>query len=185
MKKAGMLMAIIAAASLGGVAVAAPATADVTQPQTSSAAAPLDKQDKSFLEEAAQSSLMDVRLGQLGVKQAEHPDVRSFAQEMIDEHTKIKDRLAEIAQAKGVVMPQALDKTNQDKIDKLAQLQGDKFDREFMREAIDAHKSGLKAFEKETTNGKDPELKQVAATTVPILQEHLTRAKEIASRVKK
>jgi putative membrane protein len=146
----------------------------------------LNKQDTDFFTDAAQGGLLEVKLGQIAVKQAQSEDVRKFAQRMVDDHTKLNGQLAQIVkQKKGIVMPQALDKKYQDEVDKLAKETTDKFDRDYMKRMVDDHQNDVKAFEKESKDGKDPDMKALANSALPTLHDHLAQAQQIESRMKK
>jgi putative membrane protein len=183
MKKAIMLAGALALTGLAGMSAAqAPAA-----PQQSPTLAPaLSKADTDFFEDAAQGGLLEVRLGQLAVKNATSEDVRRFGQRMIDDHNKLNAQLASLGhQRKGVTVPKALDKKHQETIDKLAKETGARFDRAYMSLMVDDHESDVKAFDKAAKDSKDPDLKALAASVLPTLQDHLTQAKEIEARVKK
>jgi putative membrane protein len=189
MKKAIVLASALALATTAGVAAAgqpeAPPNADRT-PTAPGATTQLSKQDTDFLHDAAQTGMAEVRLGQVATKQGTSDDVRKFAQRMIDDHNKLNGQLTHFAQQRhGVVMPQEVDKKQQRDIDRLSQETGAKFDREYIARMIQDHEADLKEFTKQAKDGKDPELKQLAASAIPILQEHLTQAREIESRLKK
>jgi putative membrane protein len=169
---------MLASAAFG--AQAAPALADAS-PEANQ----LAKEDRDFFEGAAQGGLLEIKLGQLVVKQGASDDVKRFAQRMIDDHTKLNQRLAEVARQEGLSMPQELDKKHQDKLDKLAKLGGPKLDQEYINEMVDEHKDDVKAFEKQAKDGKDPAIKQLAQATLPTLNEHLTMAHQIHDRLYK
>jgi len=182
MKKATMLAGALAVAGLAGLAGAAETAPDPAQAQ----AAALSKQDTDFFEDAAQGGLLEVRLGQLAVKQAESEDVRKFGQRMVDDHGKLNGQLAHFAQQKkGLVMPHALDRKHQEQVDKLARESGEKFDHEYMSLMPEEHQKDIKAFEKQAKDGHDPDVKLFAANALPTLQEHLAQAQQIEARIKK
>ncbi len=58
------------------------------------------KEDRDFFEDAAQGGLLEVKLAQHVVKQGASDDVKRFAQRMVDDHTKVNQRLAELARQK-------------------------------------------------------------------------------------
>src|SRR5262245_18710093 len=84
----------------------------------------LAKEDRDFFEDAAMGGLLEVKLGQLVVKQGANEDVKRYAQRMIDEHTTVNQRLTDLVQKEGLSMPQELDKQHQEKLDKFSQLSG-------------------------------------------------------------
>jgi len=144
----------------------------------------LDSAEKKFLNDAALGGLLEVKLGQMATKQASNEEVKRFGQRMIDDHSKVNGEIQKLAQQKGVTIPQALDKKQQEKVDKMAKLGGGDFDKEYMKQMVDDHEDDVKVFEKAAKDAKDADVRSFAATTLPTLQEHLRLAKDIESRVK-
>jgi len=77
-----------------------------------------------------------------------------------------------------------LPKDAQKKYDDLAKLTGEKFDKEYLGNIIDAHKKAIKLFEKESKSGDDSELKSFATNTLPTLKHHLDMAESVQREVK-
>jgi putative membrane protein len=147
MKKAILLTTVLSVAGLAGLSAASTSSGSAPS-QQGPAAGMLGKQDLDFFEDAAQGGLLEVKLGQLAVKQAASDDVRKFGQRMVDDHGKLNARLMEIGHdRKGVAVPHELDKKHESVVDKLAQLGGAKFDREYMDMMVNDHQSDVKAFE--------------------------------------
>ena len=187
-----MNRAILWATALSVAALSAPAlgapqgTGDTdTDVGDTSTGSQVSKEDRDFFDNAAQSGLLEVRLGQMVAAKGSSDDVKRFAQRMVDDHTKVNQQLAQIGQKDGLSMPQSLDKKHQDELDKMSQYGGTKLDQEYMSRMVSEHKDDVKAFEKQSKDGKDPSLKQLAASTLPTLNEHLAQAKQIDDRIKK
>jgi predicted outer membrane protein len=101
---------------------------------------------QQFVEKAAMANMAEIQLGQLALQNAQDPQVKQFAQTMVDEHTKA---LAALRSAAGSAqLPTALDKKHQKVHDKLSKLQGAEFDREYMEVMVDAHKDAEKLLKK-------------------------------------
>ena len=66
----------------------------------------------------------------------------------------------------------------------LAALQGAEFDRRYMEAMLKDHQESVRLFERQAKNGEDPELKALAAKTLPQLQAHLQKAQQIAASLK-
>jgi putative membrane protein len=94
---------------------------------------------KKFAEDMFLTNFAEVQLGRLGVQHATSPDVKSFAQMMVAEHTKANQELTPIAQQFGVQPPVKLDAKHQAIADRLSKLQGAEFDKEFMQAMVQAH----------------------------------------------
>ncbi|KYF68832.1 hypothetical protein BE04_30620, partial [Sorangium cellulosum] len=144
----------------------------------------LSKADREFVEKAGQGGLLEVRLGQVAQQRAASPEVKRFAQRMIDDHSAANKRLAQVAQQKGVLVPQELDKDHREKVDKLSQKTGTEFDRAYMSEMVDDHEHDVAKFEKASKEAKDADVKGFATATLPQLREHLAMAKQIQGKVK-
>jgi putative membrane protein len=183
-----MIRAILFSTALSTVALAAapPVLAAWQGPAGDHAVgAALTKEDADFFDAATQGGMLEVKLGQLALKQGASDDVKKFAQRMIDDHGKLDQQLADVAQKEGLSVPQELDKKHQETLDKLSQLSGNKLDQEYVNGMVSDHKDDLKLFEKEARDGKDPGLKQFAASSVPTLTEHLAAARQLQEHLKK
>ena len=129
------------------------------------------------------NSQMEIKMSQLALNQSNNPQVKQFAQRMINDHTKASQDLMSIAQKKGLTVGTALDEKQQKTIDDLASKSGADFDRAYMKETTKDHKKDIKAFEKEANKGQDPDLKSFASKTLPVLKEHETMAKNLKESV--
>jgi putative membrane protein len=141
--------------------------------------------DQKFVEEAAHGGMAEVEAGKLAQKQASNPSVKAFAEHMVTDHTKANDQLKQIAMTKGMTLPTDTDRSHKRDIEKLGKLQGADFDRDYMKAMVADHKKTVSLFEKEAKSGKDPELKQFAATLLPALQKHLQMAQSTEKELKK
>jgi putative membrane protein len=142
----------------------------------SSNAATLSSSDRKFVETAAQGGMAEVKLGQLATQKAQSDQVKQFGQRMVDDHTKANDQLKQVASTKGVNLPSDMDKSSQREYDKLSKMSGAQFDREYMDHMVSDHKKDISEFQKQAKNGKDPDVKQFASSTLPVLQQHLQLA---------
>jgi putative membrane protein len=124
--------------------------------------------------------MFEVQVGQLAATKAQDPNVKSFANMLVDHHQKANDELTKLANAKGVELPAAPPKGLRNDVEKLGKKQGQEFDSAFVKEVgIKAHEKDIKLFEKASKDLKDPELKAFAAKTLPQLKEHLAMAQKL------
>jgi putative membrane protein len=143
---------------------------------------PLSKSAPSFARKAAGGGAMEVKLGTLAVSRATHPEVKTFARKMVDDHTKANDELRQLASQKGWVLPDT-EAECQAKESKLAKYSGPEFDREYMQAMLKDHEDDVDMFRKYSLDGSDPELKAWALKTLPTLEEHEQLAKATANQV--
>lgn len=139
--------------------------------------------DDKFVRDAAESSLAEIALGQLGVQKAANADVKSFAQKMIDDHTQANSQLAPIASQKGVKLPTEPSVMHRAEADRISKLSGAEFDRAFMDQMVTDHQKVVAEFEHVSKGGKDADVKSFASTMLPKLQEHLRMARDLDRQV--
>jgi predicted outer membrane protein len=103
---------------------------------------------QQFVEKASIVNMAEIQLGQLAVERAQDPQVKQFAQTMVDDHTKSQEQLKTVASSQNIPFPSALDDKHQKLHDKLAKLQGAEFDRAYMDAMVDGHKDAEKLLKK-------------------------------------
>ena len=140
--------------------------------------------DHKFVNEAAQGGLAEVELGTLATKKAESPDVKSFGQKMVDDHSKANQELKELASHKGITLPTSIDSKAQSMKDKLNGMSGATFDRYYMQQMVNDHQEDVAEFRKEANSGMDSDAKAFASKTLPTLEEHLKLAQSGYQEVK-
>jgi len=140
-------------------------------------------EDHDFAVEAASGGMSEVKLGHLALQKGNSNAVKSFGEKMITDHTKASDDLRQIAGEESIQLPEDMPKKEQALYDRLSKLQGMQFDRAYVQSVVKDHKKDVSAFEKETSSGSDPKLKDFANRTLPTLKDHLREAKEIEHAV--
>jgi putative membrane protein len=106
-------------------------------------AMPMPRDDKGAIKKMLMANMAEVELGQMAATRAVNPEVKSFAQMMVDQHTQANKELLPIAQQKGISQPTELDGKHKKMLDRLSKLQGAEFDRQFMKTMVDAHKDAV------------------------------------------
>ncbi len=145
------------------------------------ASAPSAKMDdKKFAKEAAMGGLMEVELGKVASQKASSDAVKQFGQKMVDDHSKANDELKQVASQENLTLPTSLDKKHQAMVDKMSAMQGPAFDKAYVKDMVKDHEKDVKEFQNESENGTDPNIKQFATKTLPVLQGHLQSIKDIS-----
>ena len=137
--------------------------------------------DQTFIQKAVMGGLAEVQLGKLAVEHAASPDVKQFGRRMVEDHDKANRELMAVVEQKGLAAPTALDRKHRQAADRLGKLQGPAFDRAYIQAMVKDHEEDVKLFRTEAQQGKDPELKRLAADTLPTLDEHLNMARKLAT----
>jgi putative membrane protein len=136
--------------------------------------------DSAFMTKAGGDGMAEVELGRLAVDRASSSDVKAFAQMMVDDHSKANGELTSLASQKGVTLPAQPPPAAKAAKDHLSSLSGAAFDKAYMDHMVKDHEKAVALFSKEAGSGKDTDTKNWASKTLPTLQQHLAKAREVA-----
>ena len=152
---------------------------DPTAAAADSAAPPVS----TFVETVLRDGLGEIDLAKLAVARTTSPDVKRFAQRMIDDHTALDQELAELARARNLAVPDALDPGTHALHERLAALPVRQLDRAYMRAMLDGHQRTIAAFRAYAEGGADPEIRAWAEKTLPTIEDHAHDAKASARAI--
>jgi putative membrane protein len=169
---------LLAAAVLG----AAPAHAQAKPPAAAPAAASaaLGKADQKIVIDMAQANMAEIESAKTAQGKAQSAEVKTFAQQMIDDHSKALTEVQQLAGAKGVTLPAELDKMHKAMAGKLAPLSGDAFDKAYLAQCgVAEHKQMRAMLASAAKKAKDPELKALAVRLQPTVEQHMKAAQQL------
>jgi putative membrane protein len=181
-----------AAAMLGAGSAQAQATAQPAQKPAAGAAAPaapaapaaatMSKADQKILSDMAQANMSEIENAKLAQGKSQNDQVKTFAQQMIDDHGKALTDIQQLATSKGVTLPTELDKQHKAMSDKLGAMSGDAFDKAYKaRAGVSDHKKMHSMLVSAEKRAKDPELKALIGRIAPTVDQHLKAAQQMAS----
>jgi putative membrane protein len=133
-----------------------------------------------FVKEVAISDMFELESNKLAQQKGTAQD-KSFAQQMVTDHTKTTNELKDMVKSGKVKaeLPTSLDSSHQSKLDKLKDQSGADFSSNFESYQVSAHKDAVSLFERYANGGDNSELKNWAAKTLPTLKHHLEMAQEL------
>jgi putative membrane protein len=188
-----------------GLSVAIVIGALQAQAQTGATGATTPSDAREFITQMTIAGMAEVQLGKMAEEHGANPDVKSFGQMMVKDHTQANKELAEVASQLKVQPPTQLDQKHRELADRLSKLQGSAFDREYMSAMVKGHEDVASQLRMRTgnrmtsatpatpdrsaepvgtTGGGEQALTQWAIKTLPAVQQHLERAREIEQKVK-
>ncbi|MBK1612068.1 hypothetical protein CKO44_01100 [Rubrivivax gelatinosus] len=182
---AAVLISFAAAAGAQSTAQQPAAGASAGAAKATATGRDVARGDRQFLEHAAAGGMAEVALGNMAKERASNPQVRQFGERMVQDHTGANQEVTRLAVARGVGTPAESDRRQRRSLDKLSQLKGAEFDREFMKAMVDDHERTVELFEKQSRSGDDAELKAFATKTLPTLRDHLQAARALHDTVAK
>ena len=140
----------------------------------------LSRSDRNFLEKAAQSGMKEVTVSQAALPNLQNAQVRSFAEMMINDHSKGNSEMMALAARKGVSLP---DKSNKEmKLDDKWSKADDDLDEDYMETMVSDHKKAIDLHE-EAARSNDPEIAAHAQKMLPKLRSHLEQAQQLKELV--
>lgn len=116
----------------------------------------------------------EIQSSQLVLQTTQNPDIRRFAQMMIDHHTKTTQDTAAAAMRAGIPAPAPmLDAPKMAMLASLQKFDGAERDHLYVAQQMMAHKETLGLMKTYAETGDTPALKAAAQATIPIVQSHL------------
>ncbi|KPC53906.1 DUF4142 domain-containing protein [Amantichitinum ursilacus] len=172
--EAAVLAAII---GLGAVEIAhTEDPASATQAANPSVAAP----DIKFLESAARYANADIQLGQIAQTQSSIPEVKAFAQQIITLQQAHLQALDKLAKNKGIVLPTEPDAEALTLAKHLKTQKSPMFEHDYLSLGVAKKKLDAQTlYMDETEHGKDADIKSMAQTSMPILDDQLSMARKL------
>jgi putative membrane protein len=147
-------------------------------------AADVVKDPSDFASKVAVANKFEIDTSQLALKYGKGEDVKKFAQQMIDDHTKAgQDFKAAVAAAKIKEPNDGLDVSHEAKYIKLRAFTTDSgFDASYVAEQLAAHQDAVELFRNYSKNGEPGPLKDFATKTLPTLEHHLTMVQGLSAK---
>lgn len=137
-------------------------------------------EERQFLKDAAASSRFEAEASRLALGKSHDAGVRSIAATLINHHAAAGNELLHMLHARGMAAPMLAN--HQRKIlNRLAKLQGAKFDREFLENvALRSQEEGIAHYEKASLVANNAHLKAWIDWKLPTLRYHLATAERTA-----
>lgn len=131
---------------------------------------------QAFLADADASNTFEIQSSQLAEQRSTRDDVRSFAEEMIHDHTVAAEEMAAAEQAAGLpATPPTLDQRRQAMLAKLQGANGADFDRLYVDMQQQAHMEAIPLFRTYFEYGDNPAVVGFARETLGTLQKHASQ----------
>jgi putative membrane protein len=138
----------------------------------------LTGRDVQFLQEAIETGFFQVNLSDAARERAQTPEIRSFATEVAEDHRAALERLRVFGLQFGISFPEQMSAKQKQSAARILKQQGQKFDKSYMEEVIDAHQKQITMFE-QAAQSTEKQIQTLAAELLPALREHLFIAKKI------
>ncbi len=167
------MMTKLTMALLAGATLASAATAQD----------PGSRQTREFVQQAGESDTFEIMESQSALAESKNPQVLAFAQQMIRDHTGTSQALRDATGRAGLKPPpMQVGAAQAPMLAALQSARGRDFDRVYWKQQALAHRSALTVEQQYAATGDTPAIRQTAAATVPIIQQHLAMAEQMSAR---
>lgn len=95
--------------------------------------------DRDFVQDVSTLNADEIDLSRLALERSASPDVKAFAQRVVDEHTAVGAKLSGVATQNAIDAPATMDDSHRSLHEKLAGKQGLDFDRDYVDAMVDDH----------------------------------------------
>jgi putative membrane protein len=143
-------------------------------------ASSLSQDDITFLNDAAQGGLNEVRMGEMAKRISTNDRIKNLGQKMVDDHAMMNQDFRKLAARKNVVLPGEISPKQEAGNKAIGENKGRSFDTAYIEAMLKNHKEDLAAFKKEASEAADPDVKGLASRSISVIEEHLRLAKSIA-----
>jgi putative membrane protein len=156
------------------------ARADSTNSATQ--ASPIET--RTYVDKASAGDLFEIESSKLALQKSKSPDIRTFAEMMIRDHTTSTAKLtAVLKKEKADEPPAALDPDHQAQLDGLKSESAGSFDDAYVKAQLQGHQDALALHQNYAAAGADKRLKVFAADTAKVVKLHLTHIEALAKKM--
>ncbi len=136
---------------------------------------------KGFVDAAAVGDMYEVQAGQLALMRSHMPELKKFAQMMVDDHTKTSSELKSVLMksAPDVSPPTDLDARREGMLNDLKGAKDEDFDGRYIAQQIGAHNEAVILMRGYAKDGDNAAIKSFATATLPKVQRHLDMINDI------
>jgi putative membrane protein len=139
----------------------------------------------AFAKKAASANSFQIQSSELAQERSQSAEVKSFAKQMVDEHTKIGQDFKDAVQAANNLpaLPEQPDAKQKAALAKLRKAQGMAFDRGYLNAQLTGHKEAAALLRRYAKTGRTPQLKEFAQKTLPTVEQNLAEVTDLNRRV--
>lgn len=178
-RAAGALRSGLRALGIAGIFTLCFSGAAFAGDYSSGSASGKQSANKDFLEKACKETSEETHVSRVVAQRSSNPNVRDFAQEVASSHASIDSDLEKLASNNGIALKNH-DSDNTRIMEKWSKKDIDDLNEDYVDAMVDSHEDTVELFQKAATNTDlDPAISEYARKSLPALQKHLARAKQL------
>lgn len=138
--------------------------------------------DETSIRTAAETSMSQVDLGKLAEQKAADPEVKKFAQQMAEEHTKLTEELKQLGSSEHINLPTSVARKDADSHRQLQKESGAGFDKNYTQQVASELAKEIGEFKRGASATTKPALKEFYERNQSTLENELQQARQLAGR---
>jgi putative membrane protein len=132
--------------------------------------------DAEFMQSAAHSDQNEMQLSKMALTKGVSATTKTYANQMITDHTKSSAMLKPIAAKAGVTLPTDMDAEHKALAPTMAKLTGKEFETKYLAQMVADHQKTANTLKAHQAMTKDTQLQGWISTTLPVVEGHLSMA---------
>jgi putative membrane protein len=146
------------------------------------AAATLALDPAGFAKEAAAANAFEILSSEVALRRGLSPEVKAFAQTMIDDHRRAQRELHDSATSDNVSLSEDLSMEQRQTLLALEQAEESQFDSAYLSAQMKAHDQAIQLLGSYAADGPPGGLKTYATAHYPAVRNHMVRAQSLTSQ---
>ncbi|MBL1408981.1 DUF4142 domain-containing protein [Sphingobacterium faecale] len=141
--------------------------------------------NQGFINKAHSSLQLKIAAGNLAVQKGQADNVQDYGEEIVKEHNGTSEEIKEMSVANSWIVSEELLPSHQKQFSELQQQEVSEFDLAFAKLMVSSHEEAVNLFRIASVNENevyDYDIQTFARATLPVLESHLSEAKEILAQ---
>ncbi len=144
----------------------------VREARQKNAASSIDEDISKFVTATANEQMLDLEQGKLAVARAQTPALRRYSAMMVKDQSRMLSELRILAASKNITLPTGLSKEKTKELEKLKQMSGSEFEKEFIKSMREKHEHKAEEFN-DALNVGDDDIREYVNSYLPMIRSHI------------
>lgn len=142
----------------------------------------LKTDSRQFINEMENKLSLNIHLAKAAMNQSADEAIKNLGKTVVDQQTELHNKLKDIAQTKNIQLATDLTQSMQDAMSTVTSEKGKQFDITYLDRVINDSKATIDWLESQGPTISDEQLRQLAATSIPIFKQHLDAAEAVKDK---
>ena len=142
------------------------------------------EKDAQFMVDIVAGNYYEIRVANSALQHSANDEVKSLAGMLVTDHTAMLNEAKNLASSKNISVPNEDSTEARKEIESLNDKKMSNYDKAWLDDMIDRHKSTISKLEDESKDGTDPDIRNMAGTALPKVRTHLDMLQQLKDKMK-